>query len=128
MKLLLHDQQLIPRLRSLRYYFFLSQSSYLTLFLDLAHSELRKSSRSASLSKLQSLLDVALNADGSRFTPEGEPTYKEDVKVHMAKQGVYEWLIVVLSVNGEIADDHEAVMDERKDKDDKEKKAQLFGT
>lgn len=129
-KLLLHDQHLIPRLRSLRHYFFLSQSSFLTLFLDSAHSELRKSARSASVSKLQSLLDIALNADGSRYTAEGEPTYKEDVKVDMAKQGVYDWLIQVLSVNGVIGDDHEAVAESKKEKekDDKDKKSQLLGT
>src|SRR6266436_5354843 len=43
LQLLLKDQQLIPRLRSLKHYFFLSQSSFLTHLLDLAHLELRKS-------------------------------------------------------------------------------------
>ncbi|PPR05252.1 hypothetical protein CVT24_008278, partial [Panaeolus cyanescens] len=60
LQLLLKDQQLIPRLRSLKRYFFLSQSSFLTHFLDLASTELRKTAKSASVVKLQSLLDVVL--------------------------------------------------------------------
>src|ERR1700679_3999182 len=64
LQLLLKDQQLMRRLRSLKHYFFLSQSSFLTHLLDLSANELRKSSKSASVVvKLQSLLDLALNTN-----------------------------------------------------------------
>jgi gamma-tubulin complex component 2 len=98
LQLLLKDQQLIPRLQSLKRYFFLSQSSFLTHLLDLSHNELRKSAKSASIVKLQSLLDLALNTDAH-----GEDVmYREDVKVTMAGSGLYEWLLKVVSVSGVI--------------------------
>jgi hypothetical protein len=103
LKLLLEDQQLVPRLRSLKHYFFLSQSSFLTHFLDLAHSELRKPAKSASIVKLQSFLDLALNS-GS-FDPLAH--YREDVKVTMATSGLYDWLLKVVSVSGAIGGEGE---------------------
>lgn len=124
LQLLLRDQQLIPRLRSLKRYFFLSQSSFLTHLLDLSHTELRKSAKSASLVKLQSLLDLALNTDA-----QGEDAmFREDVKVTMAGSGLYEWLLTVVNVSGleegealeGHAHAHESQKKEReKDRDDK---------
>ncbi|KAH9855480.1 Spc98 family-domain-containing protein [Lenzites betulinus] len=124
LQLLLRDQQLIPRLRSLKRYFFLSQSSFLTHLLDLSLTELRKSAKSASLVKLQSLLDLALNTDA-----QGEDAmFREDVKVTMAGSGLYEWLLTVVNVSGLEEGDaaennahaHESQKKEReKDRDDK---------
>ncbi|TFY54873.1 hypothetical protein EVJ58_g8598 [Rhodofomes roseus] len=125
LELLLRDQQLIPRLRSLKRFFFLSQSSFLTHLLDLSHSELRKSAKSASLVKLQSLLDLALNTD-----IQGEDAmFREDLRVTMASSGLYEWLLKVVSVSGVLGGDegetadghvHEETKKEReKEKDDK---------
>lgn len=126
------DQQLMPRLRSLKHYFFLSQSSFLTHFLDLSASELRKPSKAVSLVKLQSLLDLALNSDS--FEPVAH--FREDVKVIMANNGLYEWLLKVVSVSGAIGGENETdftnigaasttetVADDPKDKD----KKQLIG-
>ncbi|EJD07888.1 gamma-tubulin complex, DGRIP84/SPC97 component [Fomitiporia mediterranea MF3/22] len=101
-KILVHDQQLIPRLRSLKHYFLLSQSAFLTHFLDAAHSELKKSARGANIDKLQSLFDVALNTDGCTFVSEGEPTFKEDVKVSLGDSGLYDKLQKILSERGAI--------------------------
>ncbi|KAF5354034.1 hypothetical protein D9756_007180 [Leucocoprinus leucothites] len=96
LQLLLKDEQLISRLRSLKRYFFLSQSSFLTHLLDLSSTELRKASRSASIVKLQSLLDIALNTDA-----QGEDTlYRDDVKVTMADSGLYDFLLKVVNVQG----------------------------
>ncbi|KAG6888260.1 hypothetical protein C0992_009149 [Termitomyces sp. T32_za158] len=98
LQLLLRDQQLIPRLRSLKRYFFLSQSSFLTHFLDLSASELRKPSKMVSTAKLQNLLDLALNTDAN-----GEDMlYREDVKVTLADSGLYDFLLKVVSVSGVI--------------------------
>ncbi|KAF5340403.1 hypothetical protein D9611_007834 [Ephemerocybe angulata] len=96
LNLLLKEQELIPRLRSLKRYFFLSQASFLTHLLDLSATELSKQSRSASIVKLQSLLDLALSNDAR-----GEDAlYKEDVKVTMASEGLYDFLLTVVNVNG----------------------------
>ncbi|CAK5280946.1 unnamed protein product [Mycena citricolor] len=119
LQLLLRDQQLIPRLSSLKRYFFLSQSSLLTHLLDLSHTELRKTAKSASIVKLQSLLDLALNTDSH-----GEDQlFREDVKVTMAPSGLYEWLLNVVNVSGVIGGEdgepethHE---EQKKEKDDK---------
>jgi gamma-tubulin complex component 2 len=97
----------------------------LTHLLDLSHTELRKSAKAASIVKLQSLLDLALNTDAH-----GEDLlFREDVRVTMAGSGLYEWLLKVVSVSGVIGgEDGEnvdgAVMEEskkerEKDKDDK---------
>lgn len=126
LQLLLQDQQLIPRLRSLKRYFFLSQASFLTHLLDLAHTELKKPAKSASIVKLQSLLDLALTSEDAPF--------REDVKVSIAGTGLYEWLLKVISVSGVIGgDDGEAVHDgsahedakKDRDKDRDEKKPML---
>lgn len=63
-------------------YFFLSQSAFLTHFMELAGPELRKPSKNAPLVKLQSLLDLALNMNFSG--DEDAYKYKEDVKVTLA--------------------------------------------
>lgn len=106
---LLHDQKLLPRLRSLRHYFFLSHSAFLTTFLDAAHIELRKYAKSANRSKLQSILDVSLSAESCpRFSEKGdnpreeEETYREDVKVTLASTTLYEYLMKIVSVDGVI--------------------------
>lgn len=124
LRLLLRDQQLIPRLRSLKRYFFMSQSSFLTHLLDLAGSEMRKSSKSASIVKLQSLLDLALNTDA-----QGEDAmFRDDVKVTMATSGLYDWLLKVLKVSGAIGgeDGEGANLYEENKKDKSDKKQQML--
>ncbi|KAH8830235.1 Spc98 family-domain-containing protein [Flagelloscypha sp. PMI_526] len=115
--LLLRDQQIIPRLRSLKHYFFLSHASFLTHMLDLSSGELRKTAKSVSIVKLQSLLDMALNTDANDAFQ-----FREDVKVTMASSGLYEWLIKVASVSGMSKDDGmemEHHVQDDKGKDDK---------
>ncbi|KAH9942681.1 Spc98 family-domain-containing protein [Amylocystis lapponica] len=126
LQLLLSDQQLMPRLRSLKRYFFLAQSSFLTHLLDLAHTELRKSARAVSLSKLQSLLDLALGSDA-----QGEDAlFREDVRVAIAGNGLYEWLLKVVSVSGVIGSEEEGAdghaQEEPKKEKDKDDKKQML--
>lgn len=115
LQLLLKDQQLIRRLRSLKHYFFLSQSSFLTHLLDLSANELRKSHKSASVVKLQSLLDLALNAD-----TQGEDTlFREDIKVTMAESGLYDFLLKVVTVSGVLKAEEGGEEEIRKEKEEK---------
>jgi gamma-tubulin complex component 2 len=115
LQLLLKDQQLIPRLRSLKRYFFLSQSSFLTHLLDLASAELRKSSKSASTARLQNLLDLSLNTDSV-----GEdPLFKEDIKITMADTGLYDFLLKIVTVSGVVKPEEVGSMEEEPKKDDK---------
>ncbi|KIY52188.1 hypothetical protein FISHEDRAFT_63932 [Fistulina hepatica ATCC 64428] len=119
LQLLIRDQDLLPRLRSLKRYFFLSQSSWLPHLLDLAHTELRKSFKSASIVKLQSLLDLVLNTDA-----QGEDVmYRDDVRVTMAQSGLYDWLRKVVETRGLIGGaDADNDIDERGKRDKEEKK------
>ncbi|KAI9438511.1 Spc98 family-domain-containing protein [Lactarius indigo] len=120
------DQGLVPRLNFLKRCFFLSQSSYLTHFLDLAHTELRKTSKTASLVKLQSLLDLALGGDAHG----DDIPFREDVRVTMATTGLYEWLLRIVNVSGVIGDENDIAGDghdehHKKGKDKDEKKPLL---
>jgi len=121
----LRDQGLVPRLNCLKRCFFLSHSSYLTHFLDLAHTELRKTAKAVSLVKLQSLLDLALGTDAHG----DDVTFREDVRVTMATTGLYEWLLRIVNVSGVIGDegDFDGVHDEhhKKGKEKDEKKPML---
>jgi gamma-tubulin complex component 2 len=100
----------------------------LTHLLDLSHAELRKSAKSASIVKLQSLLDLALNTDSH-----GEDQlFREDVKVTMAGSGLYDWLLKVVGVSGSIGgEDGEGVdgfmNEESKKEKDKEDKKPVLG-
>ena len=66
--------------------------------MELAGPELRKVSKVASLVKLQSLLDLALNMNFSG--DEVAYKYKEDVKVTLAPTGLYDWLLKIVSKGG----------------------------
>jgi gamma-tubulin complex component 2 len=81
----------------MKHFFFLDQSDFLTNFLDLASSELRKQSKQASIVKLQSLLDLAIRNPGSSSSND---LYKDNLKVTIASQGLYDWLIKIVSRTG----------------------------
>ena len=86
----------------MKHSFFLDQSDFLTNFLDLAVSELRKPAKAASLVKLQSLLDLAIRNPASSSSND---SYKDDLKVTMQSQGLYEWLLRIVSRTGSLTDD-----------------------
>ncbi|KAG1787791.1 uncharacterized protein HD556DRAFT_1312532 [Suillus plorans] len=65
--LLLQDEQLIYRLRSLKHYFFLASSSFLTYLLDLAHGTEKGPAKGVSIVKPQSLFDLALTGEDAVF-------------------------------------------------------------
>lgn len=88
----------------MKHFFFVDQSDFLTNFLDVAASELRKPAKSASLVKLQSLLDLAVRNPASSSS--NDP-YKDDLKVTMQSQGLYEWLIKIVSRTGSTNEDGE---------------------
>nr|OQO31254.1 hypothetical protein B0A51_01005 [Rachicladosporium sp. CCFEE 5018] len=101
MALLLTTHQLPQRLRSLKHYFFLDRSDWFTYFLELSHSELRKSAKSANVGKLQSLLDLVLHTPGSIAS---DDPFKEDVRISMSETGLVGWLMRVVNVQGMDAD------------------------
>lgn len=70
----------------------------MTHFLDLSLSEFSKASRAASLVKLQSLLELTLRTSGG---PVAE-TYRDNVKVVMASQKLYDFLNTVVNQSGDM--------------------------
>jgi len=67
----------------------------LTNFLDLASSDLtRKAAKGVSIVKLQSLLDLAVRNPASSSS--NDP-YKDNLKVTMATQGLYDWLLKIVT-------------------------------
>ncbi|KAG1733900.1 Spc98 family-domain-containing protein [Suillus paluster] len=112
LRLLLQDQQLIPRLRSLKRYFFLSSSSFLTHLLDLAHIELKKPAKGVSIVKLQSLLDLSLTGEDAAF--------REDVRVSIASS-----VAVIGGEEGEGVPDDDAKKDRDREKEKDDKKPML---
>lgn len=103
LKVLVEEQELIPHLRSLKHYFFADQSDFLTAFLDVAHTDLtRKAAKSVSIVKLQSLLDLAVRNPASSSS--NDP-YKDNLKVTMASQGLYDWLLKIVSHQGNASAD-----------------------
>ena len=97
LRVLIQQQSLFSRLRSLKHHFFLDQGDSFTHFLDLAHTELAKRARHVSLSKLQSLLDLAIRNPSSAS---GADPYNEDVKVAMSSSTLTDWLMKVVNVSG----------------------------
>ncbi|KAI9022773.1 Spc98 family-domain-containing protein [Phycomyces nitens] len=97
LNLLLKEQQLIARLRSLKHYFFLDQSDFLTSFLDLARDELKQPAKDISLTRLQSLMDLVLRNPSSvaAYDP-----FKEDVKISMSSHRLIDQLLRVINVAG----------------------------
>jgi gamma-tubulin complex component 2 len=97
LNLLLTQNSLTTRFRSLKHYFFLDRSDFFSYFLELSASELRKPAKNVNEGKLQSLLDLVLRQPGSIAA---QDPFKEDVKVRMNKIGLTKWLMQVVSVSG----------------------------
>ncbi|KAF8982909.1 hypothetical protein BGZ46_000382 [Entomortierella lignicola] len=97
--LLLKDKQLLGRLRSIKRYFFLDQSDFITHFLDLASVELKRPWNEVSLTKLQSLMDLVLRNPSSVTVND---TFKEDLKVDMSRLGFVDQLLRIISIEGQV--------------------------
>ncbi|KAI8089941.1 gamma-tubulin complex component protein [Halteromyces radiatus] len=97
LNLLLKEQQLTPRLRSLKHYFFLDQSDFLTSFLDLAKDELKQPAQDIPLARLQSLLDIVLRNSSSvaAYDP-----FKEEVVVALSPLKLIDQLLRIINVAG----------------------------
>lgn len=94
LNLLLTDYCLLSRLHSLKTYFLLSRSDYLTQFLDSAVDELRRPSKEVSTAKCQSLLDLVLQ------NPDWVDPWKEDYTVEMTSSSLTEQLLRICAVHG----------------------------
>lgn len=102
LQLLISERALFLRLRSLKHHFFMDQGDSFTHFLDSASQELSKKAKHVSLTKLQSLLDLALRNPSS---VSGADPYNEDVRIAISNTTLTDWLMGINSVHGLSADD-----------------------
>lgn len=100
--LLVNDYHLITRLRSLKHYFFFSQSDFFSSFIEQAERELRKlvnpmHVRDSVKTRLQTHMGMVL---GSSAVVGFTDPYKEDVKVGTALDNPYESLKRIANTRG----------------------------
>ncbi|KZV76883.1 hypothetical protein PENSPDRAFT_741190 [Peniophora sp. CONT] len=108
---------LLARLRALRRYLFLAHAPFLPHFLELAQSELRRPARAASIGRLQSLLELALNADAHGDDAE----VKGDLKIVLAGSALTDFLIKIVQEKGDIAHTNDGAVSEAGGEKGKEK-------
>ncbi|KAI8846537.1 gamma-tubulin complex component protein, partial [Chytridium lagenaria] len=96
LELLMKDRHLINRMRSIKHYFLLDQSDYLTQFLDIADPELRKPRKEVSIDRLKSILELAIRNPGSAAS--AADIYKDDLTVEMSPYSLVDQLLRVASV------------------------------
>lgn len=100
--LLLHEHNIIPRLRSMKHYFFQSSADFFSSFLEAAGRELTKEVvagkvRDVTLMRLQSHLGMVL---GSSSCVGYSDPYREDVRVHLATENAYDHLKRIAEIRG----------------------------
>ncbi|KAK4052757.1 gamma tubulin complex Spc97/GCP2 subunit Alp4 [Microbotryomycetes sp. JL201] len=106
LRLLIDDQDLASRLRSIKQYFFVDHGDAFNHFLDLAKHELSKKRRHASESKLQSLLELALRHPSSASA--NDP-FKDDLRITLGNSTLTEWLLQIVNVKGGFGSDDNAI-------------------
>ncbi|KAJ9478441.1 Spindle pole body component SPC97 [Pseudozyma hubeiensis] len=104
LKLLLGDQHILERLRSLKHFFFFSESDFLSSFLEQsAHELVKKVSPSKTRETVQQRLQTHLGAVlGSSSTVGFEDPYREDVRIVLASEGAYDQLKRIAETKGGI--------------------------
>ncbi|SPO24675.1 related to gamma-tubulin complex component 2 [Ustilago trichophora] len=104
LKLLLEDQHILERLRSLRHFFFFSESDFLSSFLEQsAHELVKKVSPTKTRETVQQRLQTHLGAVlGSSSTVGFEDPYREDVRIVLASEGAYDQLKRIAETKGGI--------------------------
>lgn len=82
---------------SIKHYFFLDQSDFLTSFLDLAKDELKQPISKIPQNRLQSLMDLVLRNPSSVSAYD---SFNEDVKVSMSHLRLIDQLLRIISLSG----------------------------
>lgn len=81
----------------MKHFFFLDQSEFMSQFIDNAASELKKSVKSVSMVKIQSLLYMAITNPAS---PTSLDPHKDDLRATMATSSLFDWLGKIVNRQG----------------------------
>mmetsp|Transcript_24128 Transcript_24128/g.42831 ORF Transcript_24128/g.42831 Transcript_24128/m.42831 type:complete len:865 (-) Transcript_24128:61-2655(-) len=94
-RLVLGEEQLIGRLRSIKHYFFIDQGDFFVHLMDSAQDELEKHVSEVSQEKLESLLDLALRTSSTNADP-----FKEDLSCELQSYTLQEQLFAMQNISG----------------------------
>lgn len=92
--LVLQEQDLLGRLKSVKHYFLLDKGDFIVAFLTLCEKELNKSVNDVIQARLDSLLDLALRLSSSNNDP-----YKDDLKTEMLPYDLQFQMLKILSIS-----------------------------
>ncbi|KAL2913523.1 gamma tubulin complex Spc97/GCP2 subunit Alp4 [Polyrhizophydium stewartii] len=95
--LLVKDHKLFERLKSLKRFFLLEQSDYLTHFLDLAVKDLMQPANLTPVEKVRSLLELVIRSPSSCCSSDN---YKDDVTIELSSMSLFQQLLKINSVVG----------------------------
>lgn len=95
--LLLKDIKLLDRLRSIKTFFLLGLSDYLTHFLDISSTHLCKPVSQISMSKITSLLELVVRTPS---TASSSDPYKDDLLIEMSPLSLFDQLLKINSMVG----------------------------
>ena len=93
--LILEEQQLVNRLKSIKHYFFLDHGDFFVHFMDSAQEELEKHVNSVSIEKLESLLDLSLRTSSTNSDP-----FKDDLSCEIHTYTLMEQLYAMHNISG----------------------------
>ena len=93
--LILEEQQLINRLKSIKHYFFLDHGDFFVHFMDSAEEELEKHISVVSREKLESLLDLSLRTSSTNSDP-----FKDDLSCELQTYTLIEQLYAMHNILG----------------------------
>lgn len=91
--LVIKEQDLLGRLRSVKHYFLLDQGDFIVTFLTLCEKELSKDVAEDIQGRLESLLDLALRLSSSNNDP-----YKDDLKTELLPYDLQRQMFKILMV------------------------------
>ena len=99
--ILLHEHNLVQRLRSVKRFFLLDQGDFLNQFIDLADEELKMPVSHITQSRLEALLEISIRTSAADKDP-----YKDDLRVVLSPTDLITQLMRIISIDSH---DEEAV-------------------
>lgn len=91
--MLMDEEQLLARLKSIKHYFLLDQGDFINHFMDIAEDELAKNVNDISEQKLKSLLELALRTSIANHDP-----FKDDLKCDLEPYTLVKHIMGIVGV------------------------------
>ena len=92
--MLMDEEQLLARLKSIKHYFLLDQGDFINHFMDIAEDELAKNVNDISEQKLKSLLELALRTSIANHDP-----FKDDLKCDLEPYTLVKHIMGIVGVS-----------------------------